>query len=45
MTRVRPRPAQVFRVFGKSLQQTRPSGLNWGYWTCQDMPDPPGNAG
>jgi hypothetical protein len=36
---------QNFRLFGKSLQQTKPSGLDWGYWTCQDMPDPPGNAG
>jgi len=40
---------QNFRVFPKILQQTRPSRagatLDWGYWTCQDMPNPPGNAG
>jgi len=35
----------AFGVFPKVLQQTSPSGNPYGYWTCQDMPDPPGNAG
>ena len=33
-----------FRVFPRVLQQTRPSGDPYGYWTCQNMPDPPGNG-
>ena len=34
----------AFRVFPQILQQTSPSGNAYGYWTCQDMPNPPGNA-
>jgi hypothetical protein len=33
-----------FHVFPKVFQQTTPSGEPLGYWTCQNMPDPPGNS-
>ena len=36
---------QNFHVFPQVLQQTRPTPeSNNGYWKCQSMPDPPGNA-
>ena len=34
----------AFRVFPEVLQQKAPSGNPYGYYTCQDMPNPPGNA-
>ena len=39
---------QNFRVFPKVLQQTTQVILKnniYGFWTCQTLPDPPGNGG
>jgi hypothetical protein len=35
---------QHFEVFGEVLQQ-RSGGDGYGYYSCQSMPDPPGNSG
>jgi hypothetical protein len=37
--------SRFFRVFSPVLQQTKPRRQNYGYHTCQSMPDPPGNSG
>lgn len=34
---------QFFSVFPQVLQQRRGSGA-YGYYTCQSLPDPPGNS-
>ncbi len=40
---------QNFQLFGKVLQQSKPTDpdrdYGYGYYTCQSMPDPPGNSG
>jgi hypothetical protein len=36
---------QNFRVFGRVLQQEKHTVTGpYGFWTCQSMPNPPGNA-
>jgi hypothetical protein len=44
MYRIQLYSPQNFRLFPTVFQQTNPADNGYGYWTCQDMPDPPGNA-